>query len=477
MPRVQQPTQPHTVQVEAPQATPYQKLMMESPLNEDLILPGPRGSGKSRGLLWLIVRDVAILKQQARMLFLRASFPSLREVEQDMRRFFPLVHPGATYNATSCLWSFPNGATCELGYIDGEKTFNRYLGRSFSTIIVDEATLHGTPDGIGLLRSCLRAPDGTPTRMIVAGNPGFIGTQWFRTRWILPAYPLQFMVPARFFCEQTERWTVVLQASIRDNPHLNYDVYVKDLELAAAGDPERLKAWVLGDWDISSVGAALADVYSEKRSLARFDAIPFHGENAPGRLMCVGDYGTASPCAFYLAWVDKFTKDITLIDELYTCGRGRDGRRELHRGIHQTVTELPGIVADWLEPWRLRLADISITIDNSADTDAGGFNDTAVRALRRGGMRVKPIDPRMKDREAGYISVRQRLFNAGRNPRGLYWTTRCEAWRDTANLLERDDRTGESVKKSPIDHPYDGIRYLCMLVDRGFSGQATFRLW
>lgn len=149
----------------------------------------------------------------------------------------------------------------------------------------------------------------------------------------------------------------------------------------------------------------------------------------------------------------------------------------MHRGIHQTVTELPGIVADWLEPWRLRLAEISITIDTSANTDAGGFNDTAVRALRRGGMKVKPIDPRMKDREAGYISVRQRLFNAGRNPRGLYWTTRCEAWRDTANLLERDDRTEESVKKSPIDHPYDGIRYLCMLVDRGVIGQTTFRVW
>jgi hypothetical protein len=260
---------------------------MECPLADDLVMPGPRRSGKSRGLLWLKARDVEILKDKARILFLRASFPSLREVESDMRGFLPLIHPSAKYNATSCIWSFANGALVELGYIDGTKSFNRYLGRSFSTIIVDEVTLNPTPEGIDMLRSCLRAPDGTPTRMIFAGNPGFIGHTWFKTRWIIPAQPLQFMVPSRFLCEQTSRWTVVLQAEIKDNPHIDYATYLRDLELAAGGDQERLRAWTLGDWDISAVGAALADVYSEKRSLKRFDEIPQPGER--GRLLCVAD--------------------------------------------------------------------------------------------------------------------------------------------------------------------------------------------
>jgi hypothetical protein len=310
--------------------------------------------------------------------------------------------------------------------------------------------------------------------MICAGNPGFIGHASFKSRWIEPAQPLQFMVPSVFYCEQTQRQTVVLQAEIKDNKHIDYATYTRDLELAAAGDQERLKAWLYGDWDISAVGAALADVYSERRSQTRFDIIP---RIDTGKLLCVGDYGTSSPCAFYLSWLDKETRDLTLIDELYTCGRGRDGRRELHRGIHQTVQELPGIVADWLERWNLKLADINITLDNSADTDAMGMNDTAIRALRRNGMRCQPIDPRMKAREAGYTSVRQRLFNAGRNPRGLYWDKRCEVWRDTANLLERDDRTGESVKKAPIDHAYDSIRYTCMVADAAIPGGTSYRLW
>jgi hypothetical protein len=128
MPRVRQQAV-KTVQVALPEPTAYQSLMMESPLGDDLVLPGPPGSGKSRGLLWLIVRDVATLKDKARMLFLRASFPSLREVEADIRQFFPLVHPGAKYNASTCIWTFPNGATVELGNIEGQKRFTRYLVR------------------------------------------------------------------------------------------------------------------------------------------------------------------------------------------------------------------------------------------------------------------------------------------------------------------------------------------------------------
>jgi hypothetical protein len=362
----------------------------------------------------------------------------------------------------------------ELGYVDGQKSFNRYLGRSFSTIIVDEATLSPVPDGIDMLRSCLRAPDGTPTRMICAGNPGFPGNGWFLNRWIRPAAPLQFMVPSVFFCEQTQRQTVVIQAEIRDNPHLDYVQYARDLELAAGGDPERLKAWLYGDFEISGIGAALADVFSERRSLTRFDCLP---PAHTGRLLCSADWGTASPSAFYLVWADNETRDITLIDELYTCGRSRDGRREYHRGIHQTAAEMPAMVAEWIEPWGLKLADLSVTIDNSADSDAAGMNDTALKIMRRGGMRVKPMPQQLKKREAGYISVRQRLSNAQRSPRGLYWTTRCDAWRETACLLERDPKTGESVAKSPLDHSYDAIRYGCLLVDGTYNGPTNYRVW
>jgi hypothetical protein len=196
-----------------------------------------------------------------------------------------------------------------------------------------------------------------------------------------------------------------------------------------------------------------------------------------GKLMVVGDYGTASPCAFYLSYLDYETRDITLIDELYTCGRGRDGRRELHRGIHQTAQELVGIVADWLQRWDIRLSDQDVVIDNSADSDAMGMNDTAIKIMRRAGMRCRPIDQRFKSREAGYISVRQRLYNAGRNPRGLYFDKRCEVWRDTACLLERDSKTGESVLKSPLDHSYDSIRYTCMLADAGTPMNTNYRIW
>lgn len=473
MPRTS--TTSKTTTIPMPQPTAYQNLLLECPLSMDLVMPGPRGSGKSRGLLWLCARDVAVLKDKGRFLFLRASFPSLREVEADMRQFFPLIHPGAKYNASTCIWQFPNGATLELGYISDERSFTRYLGRSFSTILVDEATLHPQPDGIDILRSCLRAPDGTPTRMIVAGNPSFIGHEWFKSRWIIPAAPLEFMVPSVFWCEQTQRQTVVLQAEIKDNPHLDLAQYTRDLELAAGGDQNRLLGWLRGDWEISAVGAALADVFSERRSQTRFDCIPQAGEH--GRLICTADYGTASPSAFYIGWHDQETRDLTLIDELYTCARGRDGRREYHRGTHQTVQELVHMVAEWLEPWQIKLSDLSITIDNSANSDHAGFNDTAIAAMRRAGMRAKPIDPRLKDRQAGYLVVRQRLANAGRTNRGLYWDRRCEAWRDTACLLERDPKTMESVAKSPLDHSFDSIRYMCMLVERAGISGTSYRIW
>jgi hypothetical protein len=457
-----------------PQPTLLQQRAMEIPLTSDALLVGGRGGGKTHALFWLMVRDSEIQKQDYRCLFLRASFPSLSEVILQLRTFIPLLLPGSTYNSTTTTWTLSNGGIIELGYLDSARSFERYLGRSYSCLIIDEISLHPTPEYIDLLRSCLRAPPSVPTRMLAACNPGFAGSLWLRQRYVIPAGNLYSLVPSYFLCEATGRWTTVITSTLTDNPHIDREEYEKEIRIAAGCDTGRLAAWLNGDWSADVSGSLYADVFSNKRSLVQYDSVP---SGDLGRLLCVGDFGTYSPTALYLGWVDNFTKDITLLTELYTAARGRDGRPDYSRGVNQTIDDLPLMIGEWLEQWQIRLSDITIYLDNSANTDANGLG-TAITAMRKRGLRVKPINAAIKHRAEGAQHLRRRLQRAGRGDGGLYWTKYCPALMDTLALIERDEREPEAPKKMPFDHAGDAVRYLVMMVDSKMQqGQANYRMW
>lgn len=134
-------------------------------------------------------------------------------------------------------WLFPSGATVSFGYLEHEKDKYRYQGAQFHFIGYDELT-HFTRTQYLYLFSRLRRlkSEQIPLRMRSASNPGGVGHEWVRQR---------------FLVEGEKYGRLFVPATINDNPYLDYHEYVKSLEEL---DPVTRDQLLKGDWDATTKG-------------------------------------------------------------------------------------------------------------------------------------------------------------------------------------------------------------------------------
>jgi hypothetical protein len=145
--------------VEQPLAlTGFQERVLVTPEDHDLFVGGGRGGGKSYAIAFLFLRHIETYGSRARMLYVRCSFPGIVDFEQVTREVFGLCYRGASYNAGSHLWRFPNGATLQLDQLESVADFGKFQGKSYTLIAADEVGQYPDPSPLDLLRSCLRAP-------------------------------------------------------------------------------------------------------------------------------------------------------------------------------------------------------------------------------------------------------------------------------------------------------------------------------
>lgn len=128
-------------------------------------------------------------------------------------------------------WSFPSGATMTFGYMDAEKDKFRYKSAEFQFCGFDEATQFSESQ-YRFMFSRLRRQKGQiiPLRMRGASNPGDVGHDWVKSRFIL--FP--------------ERGRIFIPAKIIDNPYLDQAEYIKSLDEL---DPVTRAQMLEGDWD------------------------------------------------------------------------------------------------------------------------------------------------------------------------------------------------------------------------------------
>lgn len=140
----------------------------------------------------------------------------------------------AKWNEQTKTWTFPSGATVTFGYLEVEKDKYRYQGAEFQFIGFDEATQFSETQYRYLL-SRLRRLQGSevPIRARCASNPGGVGHEWVRTRFVTD--PERPFIPAR----------------LEDNPSLDQEEYEKSLREL---DPVTRAQLRNGDWDILPEG-------------------------------------------------------------------------------------------------------------------------------------------------------------------------------------------------------------------------------
>ena len=183
---------------------------------KDVLYGGAAGGGKSYAMLVDPLRYAH--KKAHRALILRRSMPELREMIDKSRELYPQAFPGAKFREVEKLWNFPSGAKIEFGFLERDADVYRYQGQAYSWIGFDEITHLPTEFSWNYLASRLRTTDPEiKTYLRCTANPGGVGSQWVKKRYIEPEENNKSFVGTDGLTRK------FIPAKLADNPYLSED--------------------------------------------------------------------------------------------------------------------------------------------------------------------------------------------------------------------------------------------------------------
>lgn len=433
---------------------PWQIQAMAVPESFDLALAGGRGGGKTHLLAALFLRHCEQYKNDARCLVIRKSFPGLLDIESELRNYFFQVYgKGASFDGQKHRFTFPNGATVQLDQLERESDFEKYQGKSFSYIAVDEAGQYPSPALIDRLRSSLRAPIGVPIRMIILANPGGPGHHWIAKRHAMRANwkPYEDTVTGATF--------VTIASTYRDNPFIDRDRYAKNLEASCSTDPELAKAWINGDWTILR-GAFFSHVIDESRVMTEAWQVLPSGRYGRWKFFLAHDFGSSAPSITYLCAESPgmrgpeerfYPRDsVILIDELALAHVD-----DSSKGLGLTVPAQAERILAMCTRWKVPASGVA---DDAIFSKTGSESGSIADEFKRCG--VTFTGATKGRRLHGWQKMARMLADAGKpDVPGLYVSRLCRYWWETVPGLARDPRNPEDIATTGPDHGADACRY------------------
>lgn len=191
---------------------------------------GAAGGGKSDALLMAALMFVDIPGYSA--ILLRRTYTDLSLPGALMDRADEwLGGTRAHRDSIKHIWTFPSGATLTFGNLERESDKYRYQSAEFQYIGFDELTQFTESQYRYLFSRLRRLEDSSiPLRMRSASNPGNIGHDW---------------VKRRFLVEGEAQGRVFIRAWLQDNPHLDQAKYIESLSEL---DPITRRQYLEGDW-------------------------------------------------------------------------------------------------------------------------------------------------------------------------------------------------------------------------------------
>lgn len=439
---------------EAMPGTP-QEAMIACPF-EDLLFGGARGGGKTYGMLgdWLSHAD--LYGENAHGVFFRKTYPELEQVQEYAQKIFPKV--GGVYKSQSRTWVFPNGAKLKLRYMERDADADRYQGHEYTWICFEEIVNWASPKPIDKLRACLRSGAGVPCYFRATGNPGGVGHNWVKARYVDPAPPR-----TPFYDPEQKVTRIYIPATLDDNTRLREadPNYWKRIEASVNGDEQLLKAWRWGDWDIVA-GGMLDDIFKRDVHIIEPFQIPFSWY-----VDRTFDWGSSAPFAVNWWAESDGTKTpnglifprgtIFAIAEWYGwSGKPNEGCKmlahEIADGIRQR--ECQNILENlYVRPGA---ADTQIW-----QTDPTNGISTAAE-MRERGVDWTKADKSPGSRKQGWQRIRRYLKAAAQFPLeepGLFIFNNCVHWIRTVPVLPRYERDRDDVDPKAEDHAGDTTRY------------------
>ncbi len=201
---------------------------------EEAFYGGAAGGGKSDALLMAALQYVDCPDYAA--LLLRRTFKALTlpEALLDRARIW-LAGTDAKWQGDNTVVFPAANARLVFGYLESDRDVEQYQSAAFQFIGFDELTQF-TEYQYRYMHSRTRRLEGSkiPIRVRGASNPGSIGHDW---------------VKQRFITEGIEKGRPFIPATLDDNPFLDREQYIKSLENL---DPITRQQLLKGDWSARS---------------------------------------------------------------------------------------------------------------------------------------------------------------------------------------------------------------------------------
>lgn len=451
-----------------------QVLFLDSPVRETLYA-GSRGPGKTDALLMDFAQDVGKgWGAEWQGILFRETYLQLADVIKKTKKWFPRIWPKAVYNKSDRVWTWPTGESLRLAYMNDPEDYWNYHGHAYPWIGWEELCNWISPDCYTVMMSCNRSTvKGIPRKIRATTNPYGKGHNWVRKRWRLPE---MFGRIVREYDDNgnplPER--IAIHGSILENKILlDADPeYISNLR-AAARNPEELKAWLHGSWDIVS-GGAFDDLWDPKVHVIPRSPIP-----ANWRVFRSYDWGSSRP--FSVGWWAEANGDEIKLSDGRTFAPPRGsliriaewyGTKEL--GTNKGLLLSSARQAEGIKEREYNLRNegwikgrvMAGPADNSI-FDKNPDSDSIAAIMESHGVFWERSNKNPGSRERGLELIRQRLENAvNREGPGLYfmpgcWQTAqgCDASIELLPRLPRDEKNPDDIDTDAEDHFYDEIRY------------------
>lgn len=502
-----------------------QCLALSCPANE-ILYEGTRGPGKTAAQLMRFRRNVGVgYGAYWKGVIFDIEYKNLGDIIAQSKKLFRKFNDGAKFlsSPSDLKWKWPTGEELLFRYEKNADGYWNYHGQEYPFVGHNELTKRPDPEFYESMFSCMRSsfvpehyplPNGQklkpiPLECFSTTNPFGVGHNWVKKRFIDPVprgvvnrQELKTYNPRTEQDEVVTLTRVAIHGSWRENPYLDpiYIAYLMNIK-----DPNKRKAWVDGDWSVTS-GGRFDHLWKESIHVVKPFKIPKRW-----RVDRSHDWGEAKP--FSNLWFAMSNGEEVEIDgqkkafpagtlfcigEYYGCEEDQDntGLKMSASNVAKAVKEIDRALINEnsnISNWKGQINIIPGIIGSEvkagpADNAINNKDDEQISIADK--MKSQGIEWTESDKSPGsringaavlcemLEAALEGAENQAKTPErpAIYFFNHVRGIISRFPVLARDSKKPDDVDTEQEDHDYDALRYRAMSNPKVYANKVKLEM-